>query len=89
MQQLTDVIVHDIFSPPVASRIYVYPTVVAYSIMQQAFPDQYVSLEGQLTDFTAIPEMPAGVNPHLAATHAFLVLGENFIFSKKRMSEYR
>ncbi len=89
MQQLTDVIVHDIFSPPVASRIYVYPTVAAYSIMQQVFPDQYVSLEGQLTDFTAIPEMPDGVNPHLAATHAFLLLGENFIFSKKRMSDYR
>ena len=89
MQQLTDVIVHDIFSPPVASRIYVYSTVAAYSIMQQALPDQYVSLEGQLTDFIAIPELPAGVNPHLAATQAFLVLGENFIFSKKRMSEYR
>ena len=89
MQQLTDVIVHDIFSPPVASRIYVYPTVAAYSIMQQAYPERYLSLAGQLTDFTDIPEMPAGVNPHLAATHAFLILGENFIFSKKRMSDYR
>lgn len=89
MQQLTDVIVQDIFSPPVASRIYAYPTVAAYSIMQQAFPEKYLSLEGQLTDFTAIPEIPQGVNPHLAATHAFLLLGENFIFSKKRMSDYR
>ena len=26
MQQLTDVIVYDIFSPPVASRVYAYPT---------------------------------------------------------------
>ncbi|MEO0775049.1 MAG: phosphatidic acid phosphatase, partial [Bacteroidota bacterium] len=29
MKKLTDVIVHDIFSPPVASRIYVYPSVAA------------------------------------------------------------
>ncbi len=43
MQTLTDVIVHDIFSPPVASRIYVDPTVAAYSIMQQAYPDQYAT----------------------------------------------
>ena len=33
MQKLTDVIVYDIFSPVVASRVYVYPTVVAYSVM--------------------------------------------------------
>lgn len=89
MQQLTDVIVQDIFSPPVASRIYVYPTVAAYSIMQQAFPEKYVSLDKQLNGFTAIPEIPQGVNAHLAATHAFLILGENFIFSKRRMSDYR
>ncbi len=89
MQQLTDVIVHDIFSPPVASRIYVYPTVAAYSIMRQAYPDTYASLEGQLSEFTEIPAMPEDVNPHLAAIHTFLRLGENFIFSKKRMSDYR
>ena len=34
MQELTDVVVYDIFSPPVASRVYVYPTIAAYSIMQ-------------------------------------------------------
>ena len=88
MQQLTDVIVHDIFSPPVASRIYVYPTIAAYSILRQVNED-YSSLEGQLNDFTEIPALPEGVNPHLAAIQAFLDLGEQLIFSKKRMSDYR
>ena len=32
MQNLTDVIVYDIFSPPVASRIYVYPSIAAYAV---------------------------------------------------------
>ena len=29
-KMLTDVMVHDIFSPPVASRIYVYSSIAAY-----------------------------------------------------------
>ena len=33
MQKLTDVIVYDIFSPPVASRIYAYPTIAAYEVL--------------------------------------------------------
>ena len=30
MQNLTDIVVYDIFSPPVASRVYLYPTLAAY-----------------------------------------------------------
>ena len=30
VDKLTEVMVHDIFSPPVASRIYVYPNIAAY-----------------------------------------------------------
>ncbi|MGY8793114.1 MAG: phosphatidic acid phosphatase, partial [Gammaproteobacteria bacterium] len=56
MKQLTEVIVHDIFSPPVASRVYAYPNIAAYEIMAQAFPDKFISLSGQLTDFMAIPK---------------------------------
>ena len=47
MKALTDVIVHDIFSPPVASRIYTYPSIAAYEILQHANPE-YQKLEGQL-----------------------------------------
>ncbi|MDX1333061.1 MAG: phosphatidic acid phosphatase, partial [Robiginitalea sp.] len=31
--KLTEVMVHDIFSPPVASRVYAYPNIAAYEIM--------------------------------------------------------
>ena len=90
MQTLTDVIVHDIFSPPVASRIYVYPTVAAYSIMQQAYPDQYADLAGQLNDLTSIPKPKSKeVDMNLAAIHAFLKLSQNFIFSEEKIEAYR
>jgi hypothetical protein len=45
--RLTNVIIHDIFSPPVASRIYAYPSIAAYEVAVLA-DSQYKSLMGQL-----------------------------------------
>ncbi len=90
MQQLSDVIVYDIFSPPVASRVYMYPTVAAYSIMQQAFPEKYEDLEGQISGFTSVPALTdKKVNAHLAAIHAFLKVGTTLIFSENKMDAYQ
>ncbi|MGB0788233.1 MAG: phosphatidic acid phosphatase, partial [Marinirhabdus sp.] len=33
VDKVTEIMVHDIFSPPVASRIYVYPNIAAYEII--------------------------------------------------------
>ena len=82
MKQLTEVIVHDIFSPPVASRVYAYPNIAAYEIMAQAYPEKFITLTGQLTNLTAIPKNEdLQVNVHLAALHAFLIVGTELIFS--------
>src|SRR4051812_19170278 len=55
VKQVTDVIVHDIFSPPVASRIYAYMSIAGYevAIHQDA---RYVSLAGQLRDLGMVPQ---------------------------------
>ena len=55
MQKLTDVIVYDIFSPPVASRIYVYPSIAAYEVLRNSSTN-YKSLTGQLNGLDPIPE---------------------------------
>ena len=44
VKNLSDIIVYDIFSPPVASRVYMYPTIAAYEIIAQANSTQYKSL---------------------------------------------
>ena len=81
LKQLTDVIVHDIFSPPVASRVYTYPNIAAYEIISQAYPENFISLSDQLTDLTRIPKNDDPmVNMHLAALHAFFKLGTELIF---------
>tara|TARA_B100000900_G_scaffold184014_1_gene156086 strand:- start:1947 stop:3338 length:1392 start_codon:yes stop_codon:yes gene_type:complete len=90
MQELTDVVVYDIFSPPVASRVYVYPTIAAYSIMQKTHPDKYNSLVGQVTDFNGISDFSdPNIIPNLSAIHAFLTVGKALIFSENKIDEYR
>ena len=91
MGTLTDIIVHDIFSPPVASRIYMYPVIGAYQIMQQKQPEKYASLAGQLNDLPLLdpPENPAMVHYNLAAIHAFIRLSKNFIFSEDKLIAYQ
>ncbi|MEQ8476411.1 MAG: vanadium-dependent haloperoxidase [Fulvivirga sp.] len=87
MQHLTDVIVHDIFSPPVASRIYTYPSVGAYEILA-AKDSSYKSLAGQLNGLTPIPPVPDNVNHEIAAIQTMLLLGKTLIFSEDKMDEF-
>lgn len=88
MQKLTDVIVHDIFSPPVASRVYIYPSIAAYEVLAQD-DSSYISLANQLTGFSPIPNAPIDIDHKLAAMEAFLKVGTELIFSEEMMDEYR
>jgi hypothetical protein len=88
MEQLSQVSVHDIFSPPVASRIYAYPSIAAYEVLAQQ-DARYQSLAGQLTDFDAIPAPETEISYDLAALEAFLKIGTALIFSEEKMDSYK
>src|SRR5882762_6134616 len=45
VKKITDIIVYDIFSPPVASRIYAYASVAAYEALIRQ-DKNYISLAG-------------------------------------------
>jgi len=49
--KITEIMIHDIFSPPVASRIFAYPNVAAYEIIA-GHNKKYNSLSGQLHGLT-------------------------------------
>ena len=88
MQQLTDVIVHDIFSPPVASRIYAYSSIAAYEVL--ALQDSvYQPLAGQLNGLEPLPAPTQPIHTQIAAVDAFLLTGKELIFSEDKMEEYR
>ena len=86
MQNLTDIVVYDIFSPPVASRVYLYPSVAAYEIMAYFNSDNFNSLKGQVNELQDIP-IPenSNIDPNLAAIFSFNQVGKALIFSEKKM----
>ena len=89
MKRLTDVIVHDIFSPPQASRIYAYPSIAAYEAGIHAFPE-YRTLQGQVRELANVPKPEVGKEYcfPLASTHAFLTVGKQLIFSEDKIDQF-
>lgn len=86
-QALTDVIVHDVFSPPVASRIYVYPHIAAYEVMVKS-QSRYPSLGKAIIGFPTIPARPSNtINFSLAAVATFLHVAKTFVFSEQIFSD--
>ena len=81
MQNLTDIIVYDIFSPPVASRVYLYPSIAAYEIIASYDSQNYSTLVGQVNELLPIPTSDhPDVNPNLAALYSFNAVGKTLIF---------
>jgi len=89
MNAYTDVIIHDIFSPPQASRNYVYPSIAAYEV-QAKFDKTYQSIQGDIRTMPTIPSPEdTSVYSGLATLEAFLASAKNFIFSEVDIEKYR
>ena len=90
VDQITKIMVHDIFSPPVASRVYVYPNIAAYEIIVQN-DVKYKSLVGQLKGLTSISTIDKneGLNYNLASIVAHLEVSKKLIFSEGILDEYK
>jgi hypothetical protein len=84
--RLSEIIRFDIFSPPVASRIYGYSTVAAYEAMAAGNPD-YRSLAGQLQGLETPPAPEEGLEYcfPLAGVNAMLTVGRALVFSESRV----
>ena len=89
IKQVTDVMVHDIYSPPVTSRTYAYVSVAGYETIIQDHPE-YISLAGQLKGLNPIPEMDKNekYSLTLAAVHAILTSGKHFVISEEMIDVF-
>ncbi len=90
INKVTEIMIHDIFSPPVASRIYAYPNIAAYEII--ALNDEhYLSLAGQAHELTAIPKPDTlkPVNYPLSALIAHMDVSSRVIFSEDKLATFR
>lgn len=87
--ELTQVIIYDVFSPPVSSRIYVYSSLASYEAIRHAQPGA-PSIAARLHGFKPMPEPEAGksYNYTLAATEAFFTVVHKVVFSLDSLKGY-
>ncbi|WP_400076631.1 vanadium-dependent haloperoxidase [Winogradskyella sp. R77965] len=86
VDKVMEIQIHDIFSPPVASRVFVYPNIAAYEILAQKTP-QMESLAGNVAELTSIPKADKDktINLELSALIAHMELSKSLIFSEDKM----
>lgn len=86
---LTDVIVEDVFNPPVASRIYAYSNIAAYEALVPGSPG-FVSLAGQLRGLNTLP-VPAdkkNISYEVAALSAFTNVASKLVYSSYIINDF-
>ena len=83
MDQLTRLIIYDVFSPTVASRIYAYTSLAAYETIRFGQPGKYPSIIAGLKDFKPLPQPEKGKSYDfsLAATKALFTVARKVTFS--------
>jgi hypothetical protein len=81
--RLNDVVIYDIFSPPVASRIYAYSTLAAFEASRW-MDTSYTSLTAQLNGFPEMPKPDPGktYDFRIAGVRAFFAITQKLTFTK-------
>ena len=89
IKAVTDVMVYDIYSPPVTSRTYAYISVAAYETLIRQNKN-YISLAGQLHGLQTVPSPEHGkqCSYTLAAVHAILTTGKFFVISEEKIDAF-
>ncbi|MDD5150301.1 MAG: vanadium-dependent haloperoxidase [Flavobacterium sp.] len=90
IENVTEIMIHDIFSPPVASRVFVYPNIAAYEVIAQN-NKTYTSLQHQLKGLDSIPilDPKSKVNQPLAALIAHMEVSKQLVFSEELVEKFR
>lgn len=86
-KKVTDVMVHDIFSPPVASRVYAYTSIAGYEVARN-LDSTYASMSSVIAHFPEppLPNDAKVYNFEIASIYAMLTTAKNFIFSEDSLT---
>lgn len=89
IKEVTDVIVHDIYSPPVAGRIYAYVTIAGYEAAHHS-DNNFISFDAQLHGLQNLPQPEAGktYSYSLAAVDALLLVAKSMIISEDKIGDF-
>lgn len=84
---LINTVMDDLFTPPVSSRIYVYPHIAFYECIRQQDP-AYASLAGKLNGLKALPKAPPRTDLFIAACISFARMGQFLVGSEYKMEDW-
>lgn len=88
-KNLSEIIIKDIFTPPVASRIYAYTNIAAYEALVPGNPE-FQSLAGQLHELTQLPKPEPGNEYYypVASIKAFITVGKKLTLVPANLEAY-
>jgi hypothetical protein len=86
---VTDIMVYDIYSPPVAARTYAYISIAGYEAALGGYPDN-ISFNGQLRGLKPMPKTDASkkYSYTLAAVKAILTVGRAMVVSESKIDTF-
>ena len=86
---MTDIMVHDIYSPPVVSRTYAYICIAAYEAALPGYSN-YRTFAGQLHGLKPLPKPKTGKEYcyALASVQAILSVGKTMVVSEEKVNEF-
>lgn len=86
-EKLVEVIMEDLFTPPVASRIQVYPNIAAYEVLCFKY-NGLRSLAGQLNGLKPLAAPGESVDLSISALAAFHAVSRRLIYSEYMLDEF-
>jgi PAP2 superfamily len=87
-KKLIEIVMEDLFNPPVASRVYVYPNIAAYEVLAMSNP-KLRSLYGQISHLPKlISPTLQNYNASIAAEFAFTTVAKKIIFSEYMINDF-
>jgi hypothetical protein len=87
IKQVTDVMVYDIYSPPVSSRTYAYISLAGYEAAVGVHTG-YKSLSSQLNGMQQTPHAEKEISATVAAVHAILTVAKALVISEEKINGF-
>jgi len=85
-RKLLEIAMEDGFPPPIASRVYAYPHIAFYIMMQKFYPDSLSPLTGKLNGWSPLDTIETqSAHPELTALLTFTKTAQKVIFSEHYM----
>jgi len=85
--KLVDIIMEDLFTPAVASRVKVYPNIAAYEILCKS-DKRILSLGNRLNQFDGISNPKTKIDYSLSALFAFTTVGKKLVYSEYMFTDF-